>query len=408
MSLPTVADLNTSVAAILTGIDLDSVPDLYGSYERAVSTTIQKAPVLEASGREPIMLYDGVETYAAPETIFGGALIDIRPQGIERNYWDDVVKMPILRFDLSKQYTTPSGYRATFESRKKQILMRIAQNFATKRVTLDAMTDTDGWALAGNASGLAEDSTVFYHQPGSLRFNLTAAGAQATMTKTLTDALDLSDYEGVGVAFLAIYMPNQAGVAPITSLVARIGSSALNYYEVTETEGFLGAFYKNDFLLVAFDLAGAAATGSPNFSAVNYLEVILNFNGTAVPNVRLGDFFMALPSNHEVLFYSPAVFVHDDGDASAEITDETDEILFHPASYNIYVQEAARDVAKNVGGEIASGLIASIDLVLNGRPGDKDHPGLYTTFRGDNPSEELRQVGSYYDSSFPGNGGGRD
>lgn len=395
MQLETVASLKTGVSAILTGIDIDEVADIYGDFQRAVSTFIQKAPVLEASGRESIMLYDNVDTYNAPETIFGGALIDVRPQGRERNWWDDVQKMPILRFDLNKNYATPSGYRVTFESRKKDILMRILQNVAPQAVTLDSMTDTDGWTLSGDATGLAEDSTVFYHAPNSLRFNLTAAGTQARMTKTLDNALDLSAYEGVGVAFLAIYMPDQTSASPITSVRARIGSSAASYYEVTETEGFLGAFYKNDFLLIAFDQAGATRVGSPDFSAVDYIQVAINFDGTATPNVRLGDFFMALPSAHEVLFYSPAVFVHDEDDASMRITDDNDEILFHPAAFNLYVQEAAREVAKNQGGNTGSELVRSIDQVLEGIPGVK--VGLYQQFRGDNPSEELRQVGSYYD-----------
>lgn len=399
--MKTVADLKENVSAVLTGIDLDNVVNLYGSFERAVSTLIQKAPVLEASGRDPIMLYDNVTDYNAPDTIFGGALVDIRPQGIPRNAWDEVEKLPILRFDLSKQYQCPSGYRVTFESRKQDIIMRVAQNFAKKSITLDGMTDTDDWTLSGNATGLAQDTTVFYHEPGSLRFNLTAAGTQALMTKTLDNALDLTDYEGVGVAFLAIYMPNQtAAPAPITSVSAKIGSSATDYYQVTATEGFLGAFYANDFLLIAFDLAGVAATGSPDFSAVDYIQVAINFNGTAVANVRLGDFFISLPSAHEVLFYSPAVFVNGDSDASAEITSDEDVILFHNASYNIYVQEAAREVAKNQGGALASGLIASIDLVLEGNGGNK--LGLFGQFRGDNPSEELRTVGSYYDSAGPG------
>lgn len=397
--MPTVADLREDVSAILTGVDLDEVPNLYGSFERAVSTFIQKAPVLEASGRDPIMLYDRVTDYLAPETIFGGALIDVRPQGVPRNAWDDVEKMPILRFDLSKNYQTPSGYRVTFESRKQTLIMRIAQDFAQKSITLDTMTQTDGWVLSGNATGLAQDTTVFYHQPASLRFNLTNAGSVAAMTKTLTNALDLSSYEGVGVAFLAIYMPISTA---ITSVQAKIGSSPTDYYAITETAGFLGSFYSNDFFLIAFDLAGIAATGSPDFSSVDYIQVTLNFNGTAVPNVRLGDFFISLPSAHEVLFYSPAVFVSGTNDASTYISNDQDTILFHPASYNIYVQEVAREVAKNQGGEIGSGIIQAIDLVLEGT-GNK--LGLYGQFRGDNPSEELRQIGSYYDSPGPGSYG---
>lgn len=397
--MPTVADLKEDVSAILTGIDLDDVPNVYGSFQRAVSTLIQKAPVLEASGRQSIMLYDGVTDYTGPDTMFGGALVDIRPQGVPRSPWEDVEKMPILRFDLTKNYITPSGYRVTFETRKEVFIMRIAQNFAQQQISLDSMTDSTGWMLGGNGTGLAQDSTVYYHQPASLRFNLPAAGSQATMTKTLTNALDLTSYEGVGVAFLAIYMPNQNGVVPITSVAVKIGSSASDYFQVSETEGFLGAFYANDFLLIAYDLAGVAATGAPDFSAVDYLEVLINYNGTAVPNVRLGDFFIALPSAHESLFYSPAVFVHDGGDASAEITDDDDTIIFRNAAYNIYVQEAAREVAKNQGGDIGSGIIQQIDVVLEGS-GNK--LGLYSQYRGDNPSEELRQIGSYYESNGPG------
>jgi hypothetical protein len=395
-----VSDLKTNVSAILTGIELDEVLDLYGSFERAVSTTIQKADVLEASGREPIMLYDGVTDYAGPETIFGGALIDIRPQGVERNAWDEPVKMPIVRFDQTK-LVTPSGYKVTFEDRKGDLIMRIAQNYAQQKVQIDSMTDTDGWTLSGDGTGLALDRTVYYHQPGSLRFNLPAAGVDAIMTKTLDQTLDLSEYEGVGVAFLALYTPTPSA---ITAITLKIGSSPTDYYAVTVTEGFLGAFYANDFQLVAFDLAGVTAAGTPDMSEVDYVQIEIDYTGTAVPNIRLGDLFIALPSPHEVLFYSAAVFVPEtpaDAAAQTDITADTDTLLFRDAAYNIYVQEAAREVAKNQGGDVSSALIASIDLVLEGN-GEKKL-GLYQQYRGDNPSEELRQVGSYYDSEYPGN-----
>lgn len=396
MPLNTVGQLKLDVSRILTGIDLDEVADVERSFQNAVSTTIQKAPVLEASGRQSIMLYDRVTTYNAPDTIFGGALIDIRPQGIDRMPWDDVEKTPIVRFDLGKTCVVPSGYRVTFESRKKNLLMRIAQNFSSQAVTLDSMDDTTGWALTGAASGLAKDTTVFYHSPASLRFNLTASSAGMDLTKTLNNSLDLSSFEGVGVVFLAIYMPNQTATSPIVDIALTIGSSPADTYSVTVTQGFLGEFYANDFLLVAFDLSLASQSGTPDFSKVNYIDIAIDSDGTATPNVRVGDLWIALPSAHEVLFYSPAVFVHNDGDASSIITDDTDEILFHNAAYNIYVQEAAREVAKNQGGDISSGLIAAIDLVLEGNAA-RGKVGLYGQYRGDNPSEELRQVGSYYD-----------
>lgn len=391
--MKTVSDLKTNVAAVLTGIDLDQVNDLYGSFERAVSTTIQQADVLEASGRVPLMLYDGVTDYDASDWgIFGGALIDVRPQGIERQTWDTVQKMPIERFDRLKWWTAPSGYRVTFETRLTKLIMRVSQNVATQKVTLDSMDDTDGWTLSGNATGLAKDSTVFYHQPASLRFNLSASGSTAVLTKTLDNALDLSDYEGVGVLFLAAYLPTPSA---ITSITVRIGSSASAYVDIAATEGFLGSFYANDFQLVAFDTAGATGAGTVDWSAIEYLRITVAYDGTAVPNMRFGDLFISLPSSNEVLFYSPNVFLqHGSTQASAEITADEDTILFRPAAYNIYVQEAAREITKNAAGDIGSGIMASIDLVLEGNGRDK--LGLYQQFRGDNPSEEIRQVGNYY------------
>lgn len=402
MALPTVETLRENVSAILTGIDLDDVQDLYGSFQRAVATTIQKADILEASGRQPIMLYDGVTDYDVSDFgIFGGALVDVRPQGVSRQPWDAVAKMPIERFDLTKVWTAPSGYRVTFETRTTKLIMRVAQDVASQRVIIDGMSDTDGWTLAGDGTGLIKDSTVFYHSPASLRFNLPAAGAQATLTKTLDQPLSLSSYDGVGVVFLALYLP---ATAPITSIALRLGSSPTNYIEITKTEGFLGSFYANDFQLVAFDTAGATGLGTVDWSAIDYAQLIVNYNGTALPNVRMGDLFIALPSNNEILYYSPNVFIPSGSDiASDQITLDTDTIIFRSAAYNIYVQEAAREVAKNQGGNIVSGLVASIDLVLEGNGRNK--LGLYSQYRGDNPSEEIRQVGSYYDSSYPGNNG---
>lgn len=170
--MKTVGDLRNEITAILTGIDLDEVPDLYGSLERAVSTTIQKADILEAGGRDPIMLYDRVTDYLAPPTIFGGALIDIRPQSVDNDRWADVEKMPITRFNQTR-FCVPSGYNVTFEDRKGVLIMRIAQNYTRKAITINSMSETTDWDVAGDATAPIKDSTVYYHQPASLRFNLT-------------------------------------------------------------------------------------------------------------------------------------------------------------------------------------------------------------------------------------------
>ncbi len=253
-----VADLKDSVSGLLTGTNLDSTTNLDGAIERAARTLVQQAYVNEASGRESYMVYDQVFDYLAPETIFGGSITDFAPQGVDRTPLDQVYRQQIEEFDQTKCFL-PNGVQLTFEFRSGTPIVRIAETRAVQAVSLDWMNSLTGWAAGGTASGLAVDSTVYYRSPASLRFNLAGAGT-GYIEKTLTSPLSLSTYQGVAVVFLAFYCPTAAN---LTSLEARIGSSSANYNSLSMTEGFLGAFTSNEFLLAAFDMAAAGTTGTP-------------------------------------------------------------------------------------------------------------------------------------------------
>lgn len=403
----TVADLKESVAAVLTGIDLNEVPDLYGSFQRAVATMIQKADVPETMIRQPIMLYSGVTFYTPDPRMFGTGVIDIRPQAV--NTWaGQVYKRPISDFKQLKR-RLPYGYTVTFEYHDGDPIMGIIQGKTVPQTNISSMSNVTGWVAGGTASSLVQDNTVYYQAPASLRFNLASAGTQGLLSTTLTTPLDLSKYAGVGVNFLAAYFPD---ADPITSIELRIGSDAANYLSVTATTGFLGDFYSNDFnQLIAFDWANAVTVGAPVLTAMDYIEILTNYTtGTQLNNVRYGGLWISLPSPNEILFYSAAAFRNGDSgpfavDISTDGQGDENEIIFRDAAYNIYVQEASREVAKNQGALIGSGMIAEIDLVLEGG-GNK--LGLYSEYRGDNPSEELRTVGNWYDEGAAGNGTSQD
>lgn len=413
MPTKTVEDLQNDVTSILTGLDLSDVINLFGDFERAVSTFIQKADVPEASGREPFFLYDGVTDYNPTTTIFGAALVDLRPQGQNREPWDGVVKTYVAQFDRTKSWKTPSGYLVTFEYFNGNPIMRVNSAKAPQRLILDSMSQTNGWATGGSASGLAVDQTVYWQQPGTLRFNLAASGSEGTLSKTIASPnIGLSAYIGVGVAFIPVMMP-AAAIGHVTAIKLKIGSDIHNYYEMTQTIPF--AFEEaiaNFFQLWAFDMSTATTVGVPvAASAGNYFEVLVEYDGTAITNLRMGGLWVSLPSPQEMLFYSTAVFQGANATTpSKTITDATDVIIFGDPAYNIYVREAAREVARSQGGTLGSGVIAQIDQELNGVRGDDMNPGLYAKFRGSNPSEELRTVGNwYYDGSDGGNNyGGKD
>jgi hypothetical protein len=398
MALKTVENLRDSVAGLLSGVDLNNVDDVNGCFERAASTLAQKADVPEMSGIQNITLYSGVFDYACDERIFGTAINDIRPQGISRNPGDFVSKIDQEDFDRTKNYYYPSGTRSTFQYENGQPIIRIVAPFPKQQVILDPMNATTGWTASGSASALTADYTAFYQSPASLRFTLTGSST-GILTKTLTNPLNLSSYEDVGVAFLAIDIPEGSTATNLTNIALRLGSDSTNYDSVTETEGFLGAWVSGNWLLVAFDFSSATSTGTPNWAALDYIQVRLAHTGTFT-NFRLGGLWLSLPSPAQILYQSAAIFLAVGSTSpTVAITANTDTIILTDPAYNIYLQECALSVLQNTGASASDATSIKINQILDGN-GNTDI-GLYARYRGDNPSQEIRQTGAWYDTSMP-------
>ena len=401
MALKTVSQLQDSVSGILSGVDVSNVDDLFGCFERAASTLVQKADVPEASGIQNITLYSGVYDYACDARIFGTAINDIRPQGITRQANNFPTKVNQVDFDRTKNYYYPSGTQSTFEYRNGSPIIRIVAPFPKQQVILDAMNATTGWTAAGSASNLVQDTVDFYQSPASLRFLLTGSST-GTLTKTLTSSLDLSTYEDVGVAFLAIEIPSGATATNLTSIQLKLGSDSTNYNDVTDTDGFLGAWTAGEWLLVALDFSGASQTGTPDWENIDYVQVSLAHAGTFT-NFRVGGLWMSFPTSAQILYQSAALFLASGASATTTtITAVTDQITLTDPAYNIYLQECALAVLQNTGASASDASSIKINKILDGN-GSTD-VGLYARYRGDNPSQELRMLGSWY-SNDQGYGG---
>lgn len=388
MALHSVGELKAGVQGLLQNITLSKVVNLNGALERAARTVVQQADVPEASGMQPITLYDGVYYYEAPDILFGGAINLIRRQGEASNPLDYNYKVPVDTFTRTKQFL-PNGYMIDVEYKNGTAMLGIASPIPKPRLIIDPMNSTDGWVAAGSASSLVEDETVYYQQPASLRMTLTGSSV-GTLTKTLQTPLDLTAYEGVGVVFLAIYTPS---AADFTSATVRLGSDSANYFETgPETEGFLGAWQANDWTLVALDLSSATETGTVDIENVDYVQVRLAHTATIV-NFRVGYLWTSLPMPNEILFQSSAIFRTPAGLQTQTISSDGDTIILNDAAYTLLEYEAALNVAMQQGGDLASGQVQMFRGILYGSANDQ---GMYNLYRGDNPSAELRTVGSYY------------
>jgi len=391
--MKTVAQYKDSVAALLSGIDLSNIDNLNGALERAARTLVQKADVPEASGIQNITLYSGVFDYLCDTRIFGTAINDIRPQGISRNYTDDVLKMGQQDFDRTKRFY-PSGTISTFQYQNGTPIIRIVAPFPTQQLILSTMTDAGDWTAGGGATDLFTDPTFFYQNPASIRFNLAALSSPGTLSTTLQSPVDMTSYLGVAKVFLAVEMPT---ASDITSYTLRLGSDSGNYYSMTTTSGFLGAFTSDEFQLAPFDFSSYTTTGTPDITAIQYIEVRVAYNGTAQTNMRIGGLFASLPSPAQILYQSAAIFLPSGASQPlTTITDDTDTIILNDAAYTIYEYEGASSICQQTGGTMGSGMIQTFNGILNGIG---ETPGLYSMYRGDNPSQEIRTVGSWYDNS---------
>lgn len=393
--LHNVGQLKDEVTALLQGQTLANITNVNGALERAARTVVQQADIPEASGIEGITLFGGVYYYNAPNTIYGGALNLLRRQGDASSPWDYNYKVFVDEFTRGKKFTA-NGYMIDFEYKNGVGVMGIATPNTFPKVVIDPMNEVGNWTVGGSASGLTQDTTNYFEQPASLRFTLTGASA-GYIEETLTNPIDMSNYEGAGTIFLAINTPSASN---LTSIVLRLGSDSSNYASVTATEGFLGAWGADDWLLVAFDLSTATNTGTPDFSTIDYTRVTINHAAT-LTNFRVGSLFGSLPVPHELLFQSSALFLASGAtNPTQTITGDGDTIILNDAAYNLYVHECALTIAIQQGGTLESGFVQMLRGILYGMGTDM---GLYALYRGDNPSEQLRTIGTYYDG-FGGRG----
>lgn len=267
-------------------------------------------------------------------------------------------------------------------------MIRVSSNRTLPRSYLDPMSDTTGWTLAGSGSSLTQDTIVYYNAPASLRFTATGAST-ATLTKDISSQ-DLTSYQSVGVIFVPVFIP-ASSASSLTSVTVRLGSSSTAYYESTVTTGFIQSFQSNQWNLLAFDLATATTTGSPTITAMDYLQVRFTTSAT-ITNLRAGGVWISYPSMHELIYATSAIFQASGANPSMTITDDNDTVLLTEPAYTLLEHECALEIALQMGGTEASGLVQ----MLKNKMFDKEN-GLYVLYRADNPSQELRMIGNYYD-----------
>lgn len=393
MAYKFVSNVKDSISGLLSGLNLNNVINVNGALERTAREIVQLIAIPETQGKIAVTLYDGVIDYVAPTDVYGSQFIDFRPQGMTRQITDYAQNKYKADFDRKKGWVS-TGTMLAWEYVNGVGRLRVSSNQPVPKIEIDPMTAITGWVNTGSASAFILDETVIWQEPASLRTTLTGAST-GIFTKT-TPSADFTSYVGVGVGFLAMRTPS---IINLTSIELRFGSDASNYYSVSTTTGFLGAWIINDWLITAFDFSGSTTTGTPTVTQMDYTQLRVAHSAT-ITNFYVGGLWVSLPSPHELIYGTDSLFQASGANPSQTITNNGDSVILKDDALVIYEYLTAINIAQQQGGGLSSGTVSELSSKLNGaraRNGRVVNVGLLDLYRARNPIQDVPMVTNYYE-----------
>ena len=203
------------------------------------------------------------------------------------------------------------------EERDNTDILRLIYRNGNTRLTLAALnslTEDGTWASdasTSDAGTLAANADRFKKGSGSLEFDIDVSQSvnnKASIRNTTLTTVDLSGYQNIGHfrSWLDLQQLTAAQLATISSAEIRFGSSSSAYGAVTVTTPINGGTWKAGWNRVSWDWADVSETGSPDYTAVDYVELILNYSAsmTDANNVKWDDLVVILPRELEMVYFS--------------------------------------------------------------------------------------------------------
>lgn len=372
------------LAGIIHGKTVNKVTNPDGAARRAAANILSQIDPDETRRYAQITLYDGVTDYDLPMTdLKEKRVFDVRPQ-TDRHRSDNLGSRMSKEFDLKKWDNW-----FTIEDDTGTKYIRVSKRLRPGAASIDDMDSATGWAGSGGASAPAVDTIYSYDGGSSLKFNLAAAGTPGYLTKSTILTRDMSDWGSSFALFLPVYLPNAA--TDVTAVKIRIGSSAGAYLEKTGVVHF-GA-QRQGWNLLRFDLSSAAVTGAPNYAALTYVRIELDYPAPGVTGVRVDRLFASLPRIWEIGYYSKFLFLN--GTTWQDTVEDDDTSLnLDTTSFNIFMYEFALEALQQISGKDAAYDRVTCREKLFGD--GQNLRGLYAEYRKNNPSQAQKVTQTTY------------
>lgn len=285
-----------------------------------------------------LLVFPGVREYAQPSD-FIGFIKPKKPYGLIS---DDFTHETVNEYMLYQH-----GKVTAFKFNRETGFLFIADDDESSAIIhdFDSITADGTWSVSGDGSGLAIDEQFFTQGSASLRFTVTGSGGTTTLVNSTFGSVDLSDYEDKAFNFLELICPS-TNTANITSVRLRWGSDSSNYWEKTATTRHRGDSIAAGGGLIGFDWSNATEVGSPDSTAVDYVQIVITHPTTGVDGVyRIDNLFAANPTYYRLPYYSLYNIKSTGGTYQEKITADTDTILCPSDTNEAFTYKALELVA---------------------------------------------------------------
>ncbi|NCC99854.1 MAG: hypothetical protein EOL95_09190 [Bacteroidia bacterium] len=341
-----ISTVKAEISAVMHGTTMNNIVYPYGIFNRASRQLIQDIDLYETKKTVSLgTIYNGVYQYALPVDLKGNKIIDIKPQSNRNNAI--FIQQFGQTFDISKDIAT-NKFNIKSDSGVKSIQIS-APCLLPPTVITNASNISGNGTWAGTVTDIRNNSINFVKN-SSIEFDIT--GATPTIYNETLTAIDLSEHEDQSSLFYYVYVPN---VSSLTSVTFKWGSSSSDYWTCTSTTTQENTEFQNGWNLIKCNWDSATEVGTPDSTAVNYVSITLNTDGTAQTGCKINYITSNLGQILEAEYYSSYFFRDSVTGAFKEtVTSDEDLINLETENINLFIYLVASYSSQQILGKNAS------------------------------------------------------
>lgn len=289
--------------------------------------------------------------------------------------------------------------RFTIESRDSAKFLRILFNSKYPRLMVhdcESLTSNGTWTAdtsGSDATNLTLDTVEFKQGTASLNFDVDVSQSVnnlSTIYNADMTAVDLSTIENLGAGFVRVYIPSTTNLTSFTlkwtDQTSATPSTLTRSWSQTVTTDYAGnAFTAGAWNILKFDWASATMTGTPDSSAIVYLQLSVNYSASYVDQTdfRIDDIFFVKPEKLNFFYYTFYHGRNTSGTWVARLSSSTDVPFY--SGYD----ESLLDITVNIAAKWLSHMnnddgnfskfdkevVTELRQIMRQYPNRKRHPG---------------------------------